>query len=169
MARWEGTTESRFWAKVDETAVRRLDLGECWEWTGRRNPKGYGVTSAGGRLWYAHRFSWAMCVGDIPADTCVLHHCDNPPCVRPSHLWLGTRADNNRDMAQKGRSSGGARVPLRGERHPFAKLNKARVRYVYRIRARGLSIEKIAHRLGVNYRTVRDILVGITWTHIPPP
>lgn len=90
----------RFWAKVCR--------GDgCWEWQGYRMPKGYGQVGIGhSGLILAHRLAWELTHGPVPTDLFVLHHCDNPPCCNPDHLWLGTKADNNRDMAQKGRHRG---------------------------------------------------------------
>ena len=92
--------EQRFWAQV------RKGRG-CWTWVGNLAAKGYGKIRTAGRgsAWlYAHRASWQLHNGPIPNGLCVLHRCDNPPCVNPEHLWLGTWADNNRDMALKGRA-----------------------------------------------------------------
>ena len=92
--------ELRFWEKVT-----RGDESECWEWTGFRKPEGYGVfLLKKGRYATASRFAWELTHGPIPDGLCICHTCDNPPCCNPAHLWLGTRADNNRDKTEKGRN-----------------------------------------------------------------
>lgn len=84
----------RFWKKVN-----RKDENKCWEWLGSRYPSGYGRLSKK----YAHRLSFEIINGLIPKGMHVLHTCDNPPCVNPKHLWVGTAGDNMRDRDKKGR------------------------------------------------------------------
>lgn len=89
----------RFWSKVDRS-------GDCWMWTASRNASGYGRFggSNSGGSYLAHRMCWELHNGPIPDGLCVLHRCDNPACVNPAHLWLGTRDDNNKDKTAKGRN-----------------------------------------------------------------
>lgn len=91
------TNEERFWAKVNKT-------DGCWLWTASAW-RGYGIFWADGRRWKAPRYSWALVNGPIPSGLMVCHRCDNPPCVRPSHLFIGTMSDNIRDAYAKGRHS----------------------------------------------------------------
>jgi hypothetical protein len=91
------TPEERFWNQV-----RRSE--GCWEWIGIADADGYGKFTAAGKRSKAHRWAWTQTNGPIPEGLNVLHHCDNPPCVRPEHLFLGTQRDNLRDMAAKRRT-----------------------------------------------------------------
>jgi len=91
------TVEDRFWSRVER-------CGECWNWLGRTTD-GYGHMSINGKEVLSHRLAYQFSVGLIPSGLAVLHTCDNPSCCNPKHLWLGTRADNNKDRALKGRSA----------------------------------------------------------------
>lgn len=98
------TFEERFWSKVEF-----IPEHPCWEWNAAKNETGYGKMSSGirgeGNL-KAHRASWIINRGPIPEGACVLHKCDNPGCVNPNHLFLGTKKDNSQDMIKKGRGKG---------------------------------------------------------------
>jgi len=144
----------RFSAKVDVRGP-----GECWPWTGARTKRGYGhLTREGGGHVYAHRAAWEMNFGAIPAGLFVCHRCDNPACVNPAHLFLGTNQDNVSDMVAKGRH-------LRGERHGMATITNAQAREVRERLARGERQAHIARALGISKGTVHNIKRGVAWSH----
>lgn len=109
------SVEERFWGKVEKT-------DGCWLWKGYRTPKGYGVFKMNGKNQQAHRAAWMLTHGPIPTGLDVLHECDNPPCVRPDTLFLGTNTDNQRDSVAKGRhvSSKKTHCP---KGHPYDEAN----------------------------------------------
>lgn len=135
---------------------------ECWEWRGVKNNKGYGFIGAPARV-YAHRLSYEQFVGPIPEGLFVCHHCDNPGCVRPSHLFVGTQKDNMADCSRKGRTTGGS---LPGERNPFAKLTEGRVHAARQRLASGEMVTSIARDFGVSIGTISHIKNGRSWTHV---
>jgi hypothetical protein len=146
--------EERFWAYVEKT-------DGCWVWTGYRDPSGYGRLSIKNIPVLAHRFSYQLHCHEITSDQHLLHTCDNPRCVNPSHLMIGTQADNNKDMFAKGR--GRPAVHL-GTDHGMSKLTEAQV---LEIRASKEPPQVIANRLGVSRRQVRDIINRRSWRHLP--
>lgn len=105
---------NKFWGKVQKT-------NGCWNWIGALTQKGYGNFRYGYKQLRVHRLSWMMHNGKISKDLLVCHSCDNPKCVNPKHLFLGTHSDNRLDMYKKGRRK------MFGENHPRAKLKKADV------------------------------------------
>jgi hypothetical protein len=147
------TPADRFWEKVD-----RRGPDDCWLWTGGSHSRGYGQFGLGGRLVIASRLSYEWANGPIPDGMFVCHSCDNPPCVNPAHLWLGTPADNAADKAAKGRASS-----LAGASNPRAKLTDGDVRA---IREDPRAPKAIAAEYGVSDTAVRFIKEGRTWRHL---
>jgi hypothetical protein len=153
----ELSPEDRFWEKVK----RGLD-DECWEWQAGRNAGGYGTFGTNHKSYLAHRFSWEIHYDKIPSGLCVLHQCDNPPCVNPDHLFLGNRLINKRDSIIKGRMK-----ILRGESHSCAVLNEDDVHEIRRLYATGKYTQReIAERFEVGRSQIANILCGLAWTHI---
>lgn len=182
------TLAERFWAKVDKHGpVCASELGPCWMWTAATTVTGgYGSISVGGKQVRAHRVSFQLSVGPIPPGQWVLHRCDNPPCIRPEHLFLGTDRDNQRDRAAKGRHLAPLERMLRdllvapwhvlsraaGPAHPFgeshcrAKLTTSQVSEIRRrYIPRRVSTRKLAAEFGVSPRAIRAALSGETWKH----
>ncbi len=157
-----GPLADRFWPKVDKT-------GECWVWTGAMTTSGYGqltIRKGGGfgRAVATH-VAWFLEHGEWPRDAFVLHRCDNPPCVRPDHLFLGGPLDNVRDMIAKGRQNYGARV--RGEAVPTARLNEGTVAEIRRRYAVGERQAELAAEYGVRQTNISAIVNRRTWKHVP--
>lgn len=139
----------RFWAKVDKS-------GACWVWTGSKGPTGYGAFGIGPKNYRAHRVSFELAFGAIPDGLDVCHRCDNPPCVNPAHLFVGTVRDNMADRDEKGRCQ-------KGERHVRAKLNAESCLAIYESAD---PAKKIAKRFGISLRTVGRIRKAETWRHV---
>lgn len=147
----------KFWAGVQKGPG-------CWEWTKARMPFGYGQINDRGKVLYAHRVSWEIHNGPIPKGLHVCHHCDNPPCVRPDHLFLGTARDNINDALHKGRMDLHGIVSHIGAAHPAAILSETKVRA---IRARHDEPHKdLAAEFGVSRPTITAILNRRIWKHI---
>lgn len=138
----------RFWRKVQKS-------DGCWLWTASRHPQGHGYASMDGRVQYAHRVSWTLTNGPVPEGLSVCHRCDNPPCVNPAHLFLGTHADNMGDMAQKGRAQAAALKR--------SKLRPEDVREIIRLRSDGLTLQAIADRFSVTPSAIGLITRGQRW------
>lgn len=155
--------DDRFWSHVE-----RLDSG-CWVWTAARNTGGYGMFKVDRTTVAAHRFVMRNALEDAgdECDWIVCHTCDNPPCVNPSHLFIGTFQDNLNDMIAKGRQHfPGTGAPLRGEAHPKTTLTTEQV---HDIRARFTNGEKrseLSTRFGVGWSTIDRIAKRETWAHI---
>ena len=145
------TTLERFYSKVDKDAGNG-----CWIWTASKTPTGYGQFSFNSKILRAHRFS-AKYLGGLTIDgLLVCHQCDNPSCVNPAHLFLGTPADNSADMAMKDRS-------MRGSVNHRAVLTEAQV---LAIRADDRVLKLIAADYGVSINTIYKIKRRQRWQHI---
>ena len=155
-------TLTDFWNLVDKTT----NPNGCWEWQGPRQ------SSKQGSLWHGifslsavastkltHRLSWIIHFGQIPKNQCVLHKCDNPACVNPSHLFLGTQIDNVNDMMQKGRHA-----DQKGIKSVHAKLTENDVKW---IRANSnLNSKDLGAKFGVSGASINDVKKYRSWTHI---
>ncbi len=149
MGRPRSTLASRFWPKVKK--------GDgCWEWTGFRFSNGYGSIRKPGDNGRAltHRVAYELSFGPIPPGLLVCHHCDNRKCVRPDHLFLGTHADNSRDMAEKGHQG-------------RKKLSPTEILKIRTARASGVGPTELGRRYGVNKTTIVHAVQRKTWRHVP--
>jgi len=148
-----GSLEKRFWMRVEKHEG-------CWRWTGMLSWNGYGrfmLTESGRRREAAHRVSWRIHYGNIPSGMSVLHRCDNPCCVNPAHLFLGTAADNAADKVAKGRQA-------RRASHGRTKLSEADVAKIRWYLERGLDTQVAIGRLfGVSNQVIYGIKHGKTW------
>lgn len=146
----------RFWSKVSRG-------NGCWEWAANRQVAGYGqFTIRDGVPTVAHRVSFALTYGPIPPGGVVCHTCDNPPCVRPDHLFLGTQADNAADMFAKGRQG----IRHHGEAKPSARLTEAEVREIRAAPAHFGVLRELSRQYGVSNTTIRKIRTGEKWSHV---
>ena len=174
-----------FWQKVNKDCPAPAHLpwlGKCWNWTGQtKTPRGkqdcYGRIRMAGKMYHAHRISYALAHGEAPSHLCVLHKCDNPLCVNPDHLWVGTRADNNADMVSKGRdrrcepdkvwSRVNPERVLRGSDNPKHKLTEDTVRCILaEYAAGGVSQQSLADKHGVNQTLISALVRGRVWRHV---
>lgn len=146
-----------FWAKVDTS-------GDCWLWTGYLDRQGYGRVGRKGRNpMGAHRYAWELTNGPIPEGKVIRHSCDNPPCVNPVHLQLGTQRDNIADRQRRGRHRPG-RFP--GEAHHSHKLTNADVLACRAAYDAGEKVSVLARRYGLNHKSMYQVVTRRTWRHI---
>lgn len=167
----------RFFSQIEKQE------GGCWVWKGY--PKiGYGQFRVNGKRYYTHRYSWIIHNGEIKDGLHVLHKCDNPRCVNPDHLFLGTQADNMRDMTEKGRRVKGkdhylygkrmceeSRLKISksiaGEKHPNSKLNVEIVREIRRLYDSGeMKPGKIAEKFGISTSCAEFVAYRRSWRSV---
>ena len=154
----------RFWEKVNITTAN-----DCWEWLGYRDAKGYGrFLVSDGNDDRSHRVAARIALGltelvPLPLGKLVCHHCDNPGCCNPAHLYIGTAADNNRDKVLRGHSRNGALIN-RGENHYAAILNEQQVREIRALyRPNKMGYRKLANRYGVSWDVIRSVVKRRSW------
>lgn len=139
---------------------------ECWNWTDSLR-RGYGKMKVGYTNYRAHRIAYSVYKGEIPEGMYVCHSCDNPSCVNPNHLWLGTHDDNMKDKAKKGRCPGWGGEVLRGSKNPRAKLKEEDIPVIKEMHHKeGISQSAIARLYGVASPTISSIILGNKWRHV---
>lgn len=163
--------KERFWDKV-----KLGNPNECWEWQGAKDDGGYGMIAMdcacrikkGKKALRSHRVAWELTNGSIPEGLYVLHKCDNPSCCNPNHLFLGTHADNMRDMIQKGRAihTSNFETTLRGEDQPNHKLTDIQVLEIRQLAKNKVPYKIIAVIYGIDDTTVCNIKTRTTWKHL---
>lgn len=155
-AHWEDS----FWARG-----KKIGNG-CWEWAGYRYQNGYGkaqLTRNGIKLQYAHRVAYFLVNGPIPEGKFVCHHCDNPPCINPAHLFLGTNKSNSDDKMRKGRANPPC---LKGESCGAAKLTEQQVREIRHKHKKGYSGRGLAREYKISQSQISNIVLGYDWAHL---
>lgn len=160
----KGTLEERFWHKVEKS-----NIFKCWEWLGPKNGKGYGVITAPpteknkrGKALLAHRVSYEIDTGTtIPNGEIILHICDNPSCVNPHHLTMGSQSENIKDAFDKGRK---IQPILTGENNPKSKLTAEQAKYIKDHPE--MRLIDLADMFGLSPNCIRGVRIGRTWKDI---
>jgi len=146
-----------FWSRVHKGRT-------CWEWQAGRTSAGYGLIYFQGSRQLAHRVAWQLEYGPIPEGRCVCHHCDNPRCVRPDHLFVGTHKDNMNDMHHKGRAGDHRWWRQPGRRHHKAKITQqqaSEIRLLYATTDK--TQRQLASQYGVSQAAIWHVLHGKSW------
>lgn len=161
--------EHLFWRHVAQSGP-----DDCWPWTGVRRQTGYGFVKRQGHLIAAHRVAFALANGYVPTDM-VCHHCDNPPCCNPAHLYEGSAQANSDDKVRRGRAATGRKngaytrpeTRPRGESHGRARLTVAQVQAIRRRLRKGERPLELGKYYGVTSQTIYWIREGKTWRSVP--
>lgn len=169
-----GTPKERF-----DHYTERIPEHGCWEWCGAMRPKrhlagdGYGALMVNGKLVGAHRFAYEHYIGPIPRGLFVCHHCDNPSCVNPAHLFTGEHAQNMADMVAKGRQSPGRsrccrrKLSSRGEQNASSKLTESDIRAIRTTyQTGGITQDALASEFRMSRTSIGYIISGKRWGHV---
>ncbi len=149
----------RFWSKVNIKSD-----SECWEWSAGLLSKRYGGFYINGKTCRSHRIAWELHFGDIPDNLCVCHECDNPKCVNPNHLFLGTHTDNMQDMIRKGRGAKGV-YRINNPKLSPDQIIEIRIKYA----AGKCSQENLGRRYNISETQIGRIVRGEQWPHVQGP
>lgn len=149
--------EDRFWKNVDKRGAE-----ECWPWTGKRSPGGYGKFSVKGASVRANRFAFQITFGEIAPGVLVCHHCDNPACCNPAHLYAGSPQSNMDDRSARGRVNSAL-----GERVGSSKLKAADVDEICRKHSEGASLTQLGKLYNMTSGAIHGVISGRTWSHVP--
>jgi len=160
--------EQRFWSKVNKTDI-------CWVWTGCRNKKGYGSFYCKKKI-ASHRYSYIIHNGNIPNGLLVRHTCDNPSCVNPAHLILGTNQDNVNDKMKRGRHNCGRgishgfvlhpEIVPKGENHGRSKLTEDDIHQIRILYEFNYTLKELGKLYGVSFANISRIIRREAWSHI---
>ena len=159
----ESRAHALLWSHTDKST-------DCWIWQRGRNTGGYGTLFWGDKRWYAHRLAYTLANGPIPKGLHVCHKCDNPPCINPGHLFVGTARDNALDMVRKGRHRYILpTVRPRGGQGSRTSVNESQVIEMREKRAAGALLKDLAREYGMTNQGVRAICRGVNWAHVGGP
>lgn len=151
----------KFWNKVDLSYE-----DDCWNWLGSLDECGYGRYQINKKRKFAHRLSYEIEYGPIPDNLLVCHHCDNPKCVNPKHLFLGTNDDNMKDMARKGRANRSSKnIGIENGSHKLSPEQIIEIRELYSTKT--ISQSKLGKMYGVSQAVIWKIVTHKNWKHIP--
>jgi hypothetical protein len=145
---------------IEKRVMKKISKTDsCWEWTGTKDGGGYGIIKCDGVYKYVHRIMYELHKENIPEGMIIRHKCDNPSCVNPQHLEVGTHCDNARDRDERQRN-------VKGERVHTAKLTESDVSEIRMLIKNGLSNKEVAIIFNVSDMTISGIKTNRTWKHV---
>ncbi|MGB7195364.1 MAG: HNH endonuclease [Collimonas pratensis] len=157
--------EARFWSRVNKDGpIVRPELGPCWIWTAATNDSGYGLFYVKHQSLKAHRVGLGIAGIAIPHGALACHKCDVRNCVRPSHIFFGTKKDNADDAINKGRHS--SQIRKYGDTHPQSKLTATSVRLMRRLHSEGIGFRNLGKQFGVSRETAKYAVLRRSWAHV---